>query len=268
MTVIAIANQKGGVAKTTTAVFLAHHFALQGRRTLVVDFDVQGQVATFLGLEKSNGLYRLLVDEETPEVVAIGARDGLDVIRNDKTNERLVAHMMQTDFREFAVAQALERAHKYDLIFLDMPPSTNVLHVASLVAADFVIIPTKMDYASLEGAAEILGTIRSLNRIPGVQPPQLIGVLPTVYERVTNATEDSLRQLQGAVGMEQVLPPIPEDTRVREANARGLTIWEYAPNSPAAIGYPNGQTVRNSRGGVGGYLHLAEITERMISGKG
>jgi chromosome partitioning protein len=262
--IIAVANQKGGVGKTTTALAIAYYFSSFHHRTLVVDFDVQGQVSSFLGLKKSNGLYRLLVDEEPVDQIAVAARAELDVIANDKTNERVTAHMMQQDFREYAVARALESAINYELIILDMPPSANVLHVASLVAADYVVIPAKMDWAALEGVSEILTTIRSLARIPSVTPPALIGVLPTMYDRTTNETVENIKRLKTNVGADQILPPIPTDTRVREANARGLTIWEYAPTSPAALGYQNGSPFRNSKGFVGGYLHLAEITQTML----
>lgn len=262
--IIAVANQKGGVCKTTTAISTAYHFAANGRRVLVVDFDVQGQVSTFLGIKKANGLYRLMADEEPVKQVVINARPNLDIIPNDKSNEKLTAYMLQATFREYAVAKGLETAEGYDLVFLDMPPSSNILHIAALVASDYVIIPTLADFASLEGVTEEIATIRSLGRIPGVRPPQLIGILPTKYELTTGETKENIRRLQRAIGSEQILPPIPTDVHVREANARGLTIWEYDPDSRAAVGYDNGSPVRNSKGKIGGYLHLVEIVGGLI----
>lgn len=262
--ITAVANQKGGVCKTTTAVSLGYYFAFHNRRTLIVDFDVQGQVSSFLGIKKANGLYRLLVDEEPLDQVIVNTRPNLDIIPNDKSNEKLVAHMMQVSFREFSIAQALESADDYEIVILDMPPSSNILHVAALVASDYVIIPANMEWPALEGVTEEIATIRSLGRIPGVTPPQLIGVLPTKYERRPNDTKENVIKLQKAIGNDQVLPPIPKDVHMSEAIGRGLTIWEYAPNSTSAVGYKNGSQVCNSKGNVGGYLHLAEITERMI----
>ena len=261
---IAVANQKGGVGKTTSAVTLSHFWANHGKQVLLIDFDMQGHVSTSLRFEKSDSLYRLLVDHTPLEQVAIEARPGLSIVPNDKTNEKVIAHMMQMPFREFSISNMLEQAQYYDLVILDMPPSTNVLHIASLVAADYVIIPAKMDYLALEGVMEALRTIRSLGSIPGVVPPILIGILPTMYDRTTRETAENLVRLRDAIGSNQILPPIPKDTRIREASSRGMTIWEYAQNSPSAIGYQEYGKVRNSLDRIGGYLHLAEITSMMI----
>lgn len=263
-TIIAVANQKGGVAKTTTTVHLASFFAGQGYKTLVVDLDPQGHAASALGLPKGNGLLRLLVEKRPLTEAITPARPNLDVIANDHTAELVKERVMRSNFREFQLDTALRAASDYELIFLDTPPSTDVLHVTALVASDYVLIPAIMDFLALDGVGGILTAIRELGAFPNVQPPALLGILPTLFDRTTNETLENIRRLQQSLGAEQILPPIPRDTKVREAASFGQTLWEYAPTSAATIGYTNGAKSRNSQGKTGGYLHLAEIIAALI----
>ncbi len=261
--VIAIANQKGGVGKTTTAVTMSYYFAQRGQRVLLIDLDSQGHASLSLGIPPNNGLYRLLVEKQPITQVATSARDNLDVIANDHTAELVRLHATQASFREYMLDQALVDA-PYDLIILDTAPSTDVLHVSALVASDFLLIPAIMDYLPIESVTKILATNASLQNIPNVVPPIVLGVLPTMFDRVTNETAQNVQRLADAIGANMILPPIPRDTKFREASHRGMTIWEYAPNSQGAIGYKNGAKSQNSKGLTGGYLHLAEIIERII----
>ena len=263
MTTIAIANQKGGVGKTTTALSVAHQFALEGLRVLAVDLDGQGHLATGLRLAKGNGLYQLLVEEKPISQAVINARPNLDVLTNDHTGEWVKTHVQQANFREYVLANALDGL-EYDLIVLDTPPSTDVLHVLALVAADLLVVPANMDFYALDGIGYVLRTLKALSKYPGVTAPALVGVLPTLFDRSTNETMENVRQLQGMVGPEKILPPIVRDTKIREASARGQTIWEYAPKSPAAIGIQQSSKMRNSAGRVGGYLHLCEILSSLV----
>lgn len=264
MTILAIVNQKGGVGKTTTTVNLAHWFAMHGKRVLIVDFDVQGHAATCLGAAKSDGLFRLLVGGADLKDVAVSVRENLDLVASNKQSEKIKVYLNDVSFRELYIAQILEQASDYDYVLLDLAPGSDVLHVAALVASDAFVVPAKMDYLALDGCLEVIRTVQSLGKISNVQAPELIGILPTMYDRMTLETNENLKRLGEMVGMEQVLPPVPVDTHIREATSRGLTIWEYAPGSSAAIGFTSegGKSV-NSRGRVGGYLHLAEIIEEM-----
>jgi chromosome partitioning protein len=263
--VIAIANQKGGVGKTTTAINLAHWFALRGKRTLILDLDGQGHIGPGLGLEKADGLYRLIVHEAAVEQAAVSARERLDVVLNDHTCELVKEHVKQANFREYILDTALEDAREsYDLIFIDTPPSTDVLHILALVASDFLLIPANMDYYALDGVGYILKTIKTLGRYPGVTPPVLVGILPTLFDKTTNETINNIRQLQASIGAERILPPIPRDTRIRESSSHGKTIWEYDANCRAAIGFENGSPMKNSKGKTGGYLHTAEILSSLM----
>lgn len=263
--IIAVANQKGGVGKTTTAVSLAAWFARLEYRCLIVDLDSQGHVAESLGMNSGSGLYELLVNEKPLGQVTQRGRERLDVVTNDHSAERVKTFAAQSDFRAYLLAQALEDAADYDLVFLDTPPSTDVLHVAALVASDYLLVPAIMDHLALTGVMAIIQSVRALGRYPGVKPPVLLGALPTMFERTTKETVQNLAQLSQALGdHELVLPPIPRDTRMREASSYGETIWEYAPMSPAAVGYHNGSHVQNSMGNTGGYLHLGEMLMRML----
>ncbi len=240
MTIITLANQKGGVGKTTTAVTLAHGLALQGQRTLLVDLDPQGHVAFALGAEKSPGLYRLIVDEDPIDQVSVSCRSNLDIIPGDKRTEKAKRSVVISNFPTESIRRVLKHA-EYDVILLDMAPSLDVLHVSALMASDWVLIPTKLDALAVDGVNEVL---RSMAEV--VERGHRLGysILPTFFDRTTRETLHQLKALVGTFN-QHVWPPIPQDTRAREAPAYGKTLWEYCPRSPAVIGYGENQ--------VGGY---------------
>jgi chromosome partitioning protein len=252
MKIVAFANQKGGVGKTTTAVTLAHGLARRGLRTLLVDLDPQGHVAYALGLPKSDGLYRWICLEEPLEKVAVPARPNLDIIPGDKHTEKVKRHITLSDFREAILAEQLHRSN-YQVVLLDMAPSLDVLHINGLVASDWVLIPTRLDALAVDGVKEILFTMGEVanrgHRFHGYS------ILPTFFDRTTRETLSQLKELVEAFGS-RVWPPIPQDTRVRESAAYGKTAWEYTPDTAAVLGYPNGKQR------IGGYQQtLARLVE-------
>ena len=184
MKTIAIANQKGGVGKTTTAVNLADYLCREELRVLLVDLDSQGNAATHLGLKPANGLQRVLQNGERVAQVAIEARPHMGFIPNDHTSETVKIFVQSANFKEYLISNMLKDA-PYDVVIIDMPPSTDVLHVLALVASDYVIIPTKLDHLAMVGVAQIMDTLRSLDNFPGVSAPAVIGVLPTMFDRPT-----------------------------------------------------------------------------------
>lgn len=252
--IISFANQKGGVAKTTSTVTLGHGLAKAGLKTLIVDLDPQGHVAFALGLDKTPGLFRLVVEDERLDQVVVAARPGLDIVAGDKKSEAVKRYVTTLNFREKVLVNLLENAD-YDVILLDTAPSLDVLHVAALVASDWVIIPTKLDALAIDGVNEILRSMGEVNR----QGHTFAGysILPTFFDRTTKETATQLRELVNVFGA-KVWPPIPQDTRAREAVAFGKTLWEYTPESPSVMGYAG------DRGTVGGYTDALKRLQEVI----
>ncbi|MGA7195266.1 MAG: AAA family ATPase [Anaerolineales bacterium] len=236
--IICIANQKGGVGKTTTAVTIAHGLALSGRRTLLVDLDPQGHVAFSLGIPKTPGFYRLAVDEEPIEKVAIPTkRENLEIIPGDKRTEKAKRTIVISNFPTETISRALKHA-EYDIVILDLAPSLDVLHVSALMASDWVLIPTKLDAMAVDGVNEVL---RSMGEV--VERGHRLGysILPTFFDRTTRETVVQFQALIAAF-KERVWPPIPQDTKAREAPAYGKSLWEYCPQSPAVVGFDSDRT--------------------------
>jgi chromosome partitioning protein len=233
--IICVANQKGGVGKTTSAVTLAHGLALAGRRTLLVDLDPQGHVAFALGMEKAPGFYRLIVQEEAISALAVRARENLDIIPGDKKTEKAKRSVVLSNFPAEIMERVLLKA-EYDVIILDMAPSLDVLHVSALMASQWVLIPTKLDAMAVDGVNEVL---RSMGELAERGHRLGYSILPTFFDRTTRET---ILQLDTLVQTfrDHVWPPIPQDTRAREAPAFGKSLWEYCPRSPSLIGYEGG----------------------------
>lgn len=246
MATIAIVNQKGGVGKTTTAVTLGHGLALRGKRALVVDLDSQGNVADALGLEKTPGLYDLVANNAGKQAITPTGRSGLDVVLSDKNTVRAKRNINERDFREYVLRDALEGiASNYDALFLDAAPGVDVLQLNSLVAATHFIIPVGLDHLAVVGAGDALASAASLGKI-GALGGQFLGILPTMWERRTKESHEQLETLVAQFG-QLVWPPIPRDTKAREAPNYGQTLWEYAPKTRALVGV----TVNGKQ--IGGY---------------
>ncbi len=254
MKIIAFANQKGGVGKTTTAVTLAHGLARRGLRTLLVDLDPQGHVAYALGLPKGDALYRLICLNQPLAKTIVSARPNLDIIPGDKHTEKVKRHITLSDFREGILDEQLRRS-SYQVIMLDMAPSLDVLHINGLIASDFVLIPTRLDALAVDGVKEILLTMGEVNNRG--HPFDGYSILPTFFDRTTRETLTQLKELVNAFDG-RVWPPIPQDTRVRESAAYGKTPWEYSPESSAVLGYPNGKQR------IGGYQQILDRLEEVL----
>ncbi len=254
--IIAVANQKGGVGKTVTAVTLAHGAALRGKMVLLVDLDPQGNVSDSLGLEEENELIHFL--EGDSYEVKYG-RENLSVIRSDKRTAAYKNILAGRDYRELTIIENLETWKKttwhnwFDLIFLDCAPSIDVLQVAALTAADYLIIPTKLDQFAVKGILEVLRSMAAVNKRGGHLT--LAGVVPTFYERTTKESQSQLESL-AAQFESAIWPLIPQDVTIRQANRAGQSLWEYAPACRAITGID----------GIGG--GYASVLNRLLSLKG
>ena len=250
--ILAIVNQKGGVGKTTTVISLAHGLAIEGQRVLIVDLDTQGHVAESLGMEKAAGLYHLIVHEAGRHAVVETGRPRLHAILGDKHTVKVQRHITAEPLSEYALKRALDPiAADYDVIILDTAPGADVLQVNAFCACTHFLIPTKLDHLSAESANATLATAASLQKLGALQA-RFLGVLPTMWEQTTKHTRKQLKALATQFGS-LLWPPIPDDTKAREATNEGRTLWEYAPICRALSGASTG-----NGSVVGGYARMVE----------
>lgn len=248
--VICIANQKGGVGKTTTTINLAHGLALRGKETLVVDFDPQGQAATFLGVNTSADVFFLLMASiaGTPQA---GSNDLLTLKQRVRSTGRqrmwIIPGGSETAAAQTTLA-ALNKPISYiadamkpfsrnglDYIILDTSPSLGGLQERAIWASNFVIAPVMPDFAATDGLIQLTTTLKSLNKDKG-WIGKLLGVLPTFYDETTRETKATMINLQNAFGG-MLLPPVHRATAFRECAAEGVTIFEKDPDGRAAREY-------------------------------
>lgn len=224
MKTLAVANQKGGVGKTTTAVTLAHGLALKGKRVLLIDLDPQGQCATAMNLAHEDGVYSWLVMERPFSEVVRRARPNMGLIPGDKQTATV---QMLWGFQNRgidALAQKMKAlANGLDYCVLDTSPSVGGMQERAIYAANFVIVPVKVDYLSADAVSQTVATmydIRGYGWSGG-----LFGILPTFYDRRIKENRRMLDELR-SLYPGQVLDPIHYRKTLPECAAEGKTIWE------------------------------------------
>ena len=239
--VIAIANQKGGVGKTTTAVNLGHGLALRGHDVLLVDLDAQGNLAAALGVKKFEAaLYEVLVERVPPQEVIIPAREipgrgRLDFLPSDWRTARAKEILAGETFREMILSQAMRDVVDYSFVLLDCAPSLDILNIMALLYAREVLLPVGCRTLDLVGVQQYLSTMRDV-REKARHDVRLLAILPTFYDPRTRIAHEVLAALEEAFP-QSVAHPIRLNVRLAEAAGHGQSIFEYDPRSFGAIDY-------------------------------
>jgi chromosome partitioning protein len=239
--VIAFANQKGGVGKTTTAVSLAGELARRGQQVLLIDSDPQGNATTSLGISKGDlqaTTYDLLLEGATAaESIISSGRERFDLLAADQDLAGAEVELTAAERRERRLAAALASVSgRYDYILIDCPPSLGLLTLNALCAADGVIIPLQCEYLALEGLAQLKATLDRVR--DGLNPTlRILGVVMTMYDGRTNLAQQVVDEVQRHFPRLIFRTLIPRSIRLSEAPSHGKLIVEYDPQGRSAQAY-------------------------------
>ena len=239
--IIAVANQKGGVGKTTTAVNLAACLATAGQSTLLVDCDSQANATAAIGFQKDPSrrtLYHsLILNEPFDRIVQKSQVEHLDVVPADKNLAGAAVELVSSESREYKLKAVLATLRDtYNFIILDCPPALDLLTLNALVAADAVVVPIQCEYLALEGVSELLDTLMRIRRT--LNPSlEIEGILLTMYDERTTLSRQVATDLRSFFGSQIFQSVIPRNVRLAEAPSFGKPIIFYDIHSKGAEGY-------------------------------
>ncbi|MEG2138752.1 MAG: AAA family ATPase [Oscillospiraceae bacterium] len=236
--IIAIVNQKGGVGKTTTCVNLTAALKEAGKRVLLCDFDPQANATSGMGVDKtvSLGVYHTLIGQAAPRDVVVETRYG-DVLPSNKALAGAGIELIGMANREFLLKAALDAlSPDYDYIFIDCPPSLELLTLNALCAADRVLVPVQCEYYALEGLSDLLSTVRIVKK--SLNPRlELEGVVLTMYDGRTNLSMQVAEEVKRHFPGKVYASVIPRNVRLSEAPSHGKPITSYDRSSRGAEAY-------------------------------
>ena len=239
--IIAIANQKGGVGKTTTAINLSAAMAGQGKKILVIDTDPQGNMTSGFGVDKNeveNTVYELLLEDcTTEEAIQKEVMEGVDLISSNVNLAAVEIELIGVEDKDFILKKEIEWVKdKYDYIIIDCPPSLNMLTINAMTTADTVLVPIQCEFYALEGLSQLIHTI---NLVKERLNPDLDmeGVVFTMYDSRTNLSAQVVESVKANLEAKVYETLIPRNIRLAEAPSYGQPICIYDPKSAGAEAY-------------------------------